>query len=179
MRSSLVHSFLQRLFVSRVPVGRCTVRCGHFRSPSLHLLLAAALPFREHCNLLFPRWFVGWENHTSWPCGALCKIRVNRRRDESLKNLPAEWGAQSWLRGLWTKVLPGERPFLAYFGLLSYVSNRGICRKSRCWEKWVCESSRVHWVMRTPAPRFRPQSRIMPFPLPILNSPLVYLSPRR
>lgn len=30
------------------------------------------------------------ENHTSWPCGVLCKIRVNRRRDESLKSFPAE-----------------------------------------------------------------------------------------
>ena len=133
MRSSLVHSFRDRSYAA---CGWADARSAVVTPVALTTPASDSSPALPCTPVICCSHSGLWagENHTSWPCGVLCKIRVNRRRDESLKSFPAEWGAQSWLRGLWTEVLPGERSFLAYFGLLSYVSNCGVCQKSRCWE---------------------------------------------
>lgn len=120
-------ALLFRTFIPSKTVYKIACGWEDGRSTVLSLLVALTTPTSgsspaRPCTPIICCYHSGlWagENHTSWPCDVLCKNKVYRHKDESLKNFPAEWGAQIWLRGIWTKVLPGERSFLAYFGLLS------------------------------------------------------------
>lgn len=115
----LVHVFLHRLFIRLLGRGWSVhfpviANCSQYAYFWQHL--CPSIHTHNFCLPQWcPQWYVGWEK-TILPCSVVYKIRVCRFKDDNLRNIPVEWGAQIQLHGIWTRILPSQGSFLLTWG---------------------------------------------------------------